>query len=77
MFRNWPLIRSGVLGRKYLSTRQHPQKKETLFEQDAYPAEPGFIRNSPYENITIPNMTMDQFVWNNFRDWETKIATVS
>lgn len=79
MFRNLALIRCGGVvngGRKYLSTRQQQQKKEYLYDQDAYPAEPGFIRSSPYENIIIPNLTMDQYVWNNYRDWETKIATV-
>lgn len=61
-----------------MSTKQQQQqKKECLYDVDAYPAEKGFIRSSPYDNVTIPNLTMDQYVWNNFRAWETKIATVS
>lgn len=63
--------------RRNLSTKQQQQKKEFLSDQDAYPSEAGYVRSSPYESITIPNLTIDQFVWNNFRDWETKIATVS
>lgn len=80
MFRNLGLLRvvnGGAGGRKYLSTRQQQQKQECLFDVEAYPAENGFIRSSPFDTITIPNLTMDQYVWNNFRDWETKIATVS
>lgn len=83
MFRNLALLRSGVVmnsangGQKYLSTRQHPRKRDSLFDQDNYPSENGIVRNSPFENITVPNLTIDQYVWNNFREWETKIATVS
>lgn len=80
MFRQMGLLRvaTGASGRsKYLSTKQQQQKKECVFDVDAYPAENGFVRSSPYENVVIPNLTMDQYVWNNFRDWETKIATVS
>lgn len=80
MFRNLALLRCGGVvngSQKYLSTRQQQQKRECVYDQDAYPAEPGFIRSSPFENIVIPNLTIDQYVWNNFRDWETKIATVS
>lgn len=65
---------SGFKGRQYLSTKQ--QNKEQVVETD-YPPENGFIRYSPYENITIPNLTIDQYVWNNFQQYETKIATVS
>lgn len=83
MFRNLALLRSGVVmnsangGQKYLSTRQHPRKRDSLFDQDNYPSENGIVRSSPFENITVPNLTIDQYVWNNFREWETKIATVS
>lgn len=86
MIRNLSLVSRGVVnsqsasvtsGRKFLSTRQVPIKKECLYDVDAYPAENGFIRNSPYENISIPNRTLDQYVWNNFREYETKIAAVS
>lgn len=80
MFRQLGLFRvaTGAGGRsKYLSTKQQQQKKECVFDVDAYPAEKGFVRSSPYESVAIPNLTMDQYVWNNFRDWETKIATVS
>lgn len=73
--KNLGLLRAVNGGRKYLSTKQ--QNKECPAELEGYPAEPGFVRSSPYENIVIPNLTMDQYVWNTFRDWETKIATVS
>lgn len=76
--RNLGLFRTVNGGRKYLSTKQQQQQnKECLSDQDGYPAESGFVRNSPYDNISIPNLTLDQYVWNTFRDWETKIATVS
>lgn len=83
MIRNLGVIRAvrtvngGQNGLRSLSTRQQQQKKEHLFDVDAYPAESGIICNSPFENITIPNLTLHQYVWNNFREWETKIAAVS
>lgn len=42
----------------------------------SYPSEAGFVRKSPYKSITIPNMTIDQYVWRNMRNWDSKIATV-
>lgn len=63
-------------GRIYLSTREQRQKEILADQEVLFPAEHGLVRNSPYENISIPNLTLDQYVWNNFREWETKIATV-
>lgn len=66
--------------KKFLSTKQQQQREDLLNEQErfnTYPAESGFVKSSPYDHIVIPNLTLDQFVWNNFREWENKIATVS
>ena len=78
MLRNLGLVRGiSTGGRKHLSTRQQQAKKECLYDVEAYPAEKGYVRSSPYGNINIPNLTIHQYVWKNFREWETKIATVS
>lgn len=43
----------------------------------SYPAEPGHVRRSPYEDVVIPNVTIDKYVWRNFKNWENKVAAVS
>lgn len=42
-----------------------------------YPAEAGHVRKSPYEDIVVPNMTIDKYVWQNLRHWDSKVASVS
>lgn len=69
---------------KCLSTIQKQQKEQqdntnevTNSTTWTFPPESGFIQNSPYDNITIRNLTLDQFVWKSINEWENKIATVS
>ena len=87
MLRNPKFIRSVLVANRKtchsrcLSTKEeHSQRQQENkvcdYDVRAFPAEQGFVRSSPYQDIVIPNLTMDQYVWNNFRDWETKIATV-
>lgn len=42
-----------------------------------YPEEPGFIVRSAYEDVPISDLTLDQYTWFNFRNWQNKVATVS
>lgn len=42
-----------------------------------YSPEEGHIRLSPFENITSPNLTLDQYVWKNYKKWQDKTAIVS
>lgn len=37
----------------------------------------GFIRHSPYDVKTTPNLALDQYVWQNVSKWPNHIATVS
>lgn len=34
----------------------------------------GYIMKSPYETITIPELTVDQYVWKNLPKWQNHIA---
>lgn len=40
-------------------------------------AEDGFIIKSTKENFVVPNTTIDQYVFNNFKEFESKTAIVS
>lgn len=40
-------------------------------------AEDGFNIKSTKESFTVPNTTIDQYVFNNFKQFESKTATVS
>ncbi|XP_055692103.1 uncharacterized protein LOC129795089 [Lutzomyia longipalpis] len=64
---------------RLLSTRQQQQNDERTCDYErfySYPPEPGFVKNSPFENINIPNCTIDQYVWSNLREWENRVAAV-
>lgn len=37
----------------------------------------GYIRNSPYDVVTTPNLPLDQYVWQNVAKWPDHVATVS
>lgn len=60
---------SGFSNRKCLSSFVDLRK--------SYPAEPGHVRSSPYEDLVIPNVTIDKYVWRNFGNWQNKVAAVS
>lgn len=36
----------------------------------------GFVWQSGYEPIVVPELTVDDYVWKNVAKWENKIATV-
>ncbi|KAM7346537.1 acyl-CoA synthetase family member pudgy [Cochliomyia hominivorax] len=41
-----------------------------------YSHEEGYIKTSPFENTLIPNVTLDKYVWRDFKLWENNVATV-
>lgn len=52
-------------------------KYPSLNEFRTYTAEDGFVLNSIYEPITLPDLTIDQYVWKNISKWQEKVAIVS
>lgn len=36
----------------------------------------GYVWNSPYEKISLPDMTIDQYVWKNVAKWKNHVAIV-
>lgn len=36
----------------------------------------GYIRHSPIEDITLPNVNLDQYIWQNLSKWPDHVATV-
>lgn len=48
-----------------------------LSEFRTYTPEDGFILNSIYEPITLPDLTIDQYIWKNVTKWQDKVAIVS
>lgn len=74
---------------RHISKAAAPQLKGMFFRSmssSSYPninnfrihtPEDGFIVNSIYEPITIPDLTVDQYVWKNINKWQNKVAIVS
>lgn len=42
-----------------------------------YSNEEGYYKTSPFEPITLPNITLDKYIWRDFKKWENRVATVS
>lgn len=69
---------------RYMSTveqRSAAAQSEISLHKDilnAYTHNPieGYIRNSPFENVVPPNVTIDEYVWQNVSKWPNHIATV-
>lgn len=34
----------------------------------------GYVMRSPYGSVSVPNMTLDQYVWRNVSSWQNHIA---
>lgn len=47
-----------------------------IFKFREHSADEGYVWNSPYERVAIPDMTVDEYVWKNMAKWPNKIATV-
>lgn len=74
---------------RQLSKTAAPQLKRTFvrsMSSTSYPninnfrthtPEDGFVLNSVYEPITLPDLTVDQYVWKNISKWQNKVAIVS
>lgn len=49
---------------------------KSIFKNRQYTSEDGYLWNSPYEPISAPDMTVDQYVWKNMVKWPNKVAIV-
>lgn len=59
---------------EYQTTNNSEQSYQSYFTHN--PVE-GYIRNSPYDTVTTPNIALDQYVWQNVSKWQNHVATVS
>lgn len=50
------------------------QSYQSYFTHNPYE---GYIRNSPFDVVTTPNIALDQYVWQNLSKWPNHVATVS
>lgn len=59
--------------RRFLST-ERPSLSELAKKSLVYNEKDGYVMKSPYETISIPDMTIDQYVWKNMPKWQNHIA---
>lgn len=59
--------------RRFLST-ERPSLSELTKKSLVYSEKEGYVMKSPYETISIPEMTVDQYVWKNMPKWQNHIA---
>lgn len=73
-------LRGAAYQMRTLSTTCIPRSKQLnpdVAHNRSYNSKEGFVWKSGYEPISIPDMTLDEYVWKNVAKWENKIAIVS
>lgn len=82
--RQQPTIASSLLVQ--CRSQSTVENREAQFEDNfhkeivqAYTYNPveGYIRTSPFEPVAVPNVPLDQYVWQNLPQWSNYIAMVS
>lgn len=70
---------SGFLSvqRYYTASADLDQFNEVIAKSFTFSPTQGYVRNSPLEPITIPNLRLDQYIWKDIQQWENHTATVS
>lgn len=69
-----------LLCRRFLKTdREFLTNERSSFSELAkkslvYNEKDGYVMKSPYETISIPDLTIDQYVWKNMPKWQNHIA---
>lgn len=51
--------------------------RKSLEYNPVYAQEPSFIVRSAYDDISISDLTLDEYTWRHFKNWENKVAIVS
>lgn len=49
---------------------------KNIFNHREHSQQDGYVWHSPYEPISMPDMTVDQYVWKNVAKWPNKVAIV-
>lgn len=76
------LLASGqsTTDKRHVSTAEFQPNNPIMDSYQSYfthnPVE-GYIRNSPYDVVTTPNLAIDQYVWENLAKWPDHVAVVS
>lgn len=62
-----------LLVRRFQSTNR-PVLSELAKRSLVFSEKEGHIMKSPYETISIPDLTVDQYVWKNMPKWQNHVA---
>lgn len=62
-----------LLLRRFVSNEKRPLS-ELSEKALAFSENDGYIMKSPYGSVTIPDMTIDQYVWKDMPKWQNHIA---
>lgn len=74
-FGNVQCHRMALSKRLYSSTsQQFGANGQPLF---TYNSTEGYVRNTPLEDVTVPNQTLDEYIWQSASKWPNHIAVVT
>lgn len=66
-------------GKRFVSSAkfQTPQSEQSYQMYFTHNPVEGYIRNSPFDMVVPPNLSLDQYVWQNISKWQNHVAMVS
>lgn len=73
IFGNVQCHRMSLSKRVYSTSQQFGANGQPLF---TYNSTEGYVRNTPLEDVTVPNKTLDEYVWQSALKWPNHIAVV-
>lgn len=72
----WNVTGNSTRNSRALSVLTESEAFRNINQHRQHTVNDGFVWNSPYESVSIPDMTIDQYVWKNVAKWENHIAIV-
>lgn len=74
------LLKNRLISSCNASTQKHKEAIAPAFsmrDSFRYSQDEGYVRTSAYNDVTLPNLTIDQYIWKDLDLFQDKVAIVS
>lgn len=73
------MLKNRLISSGNVSTQKHKEAIVPYSMKDSfrYSPEEGYVRTSAYNDVTLPNLTIDQYIWKDLQKFQDKCAIVS
>lgn len=74
------LLKNRLISSCSASTQKHKEAIVPAFSMKdsfRYSPDEGYVRTSAYNDVSLPNLTIDQYIWKDLEIFQDKVAIVS